>query len=150
VVRLIMMWVRCFFVVTGIWLASGAVMAQAQIDTLRSDSKTISFDKGKRDRFREIYNQYLKEKKIPVKCSYLMLNNLSRAGATLETAEAFDCINSYLALLDQHPGTNLEYLILLEQEDASKYVTLSENPSDRTPKQISDISFSSYLKALAE
>jgi hypothetical protein len=118
-----MMWVRSFLVISLIGLAH-SLMAQAQADSLNSKSKMVGFDKHRRDRFRQIYNLYMKDKKIPVKCSYLMLNNLSRAGSTLETAEAFDCINSYLAILEENQSTRREYRDLIAHELGEEYVTL--------------------------
>jgi hypothetical protein len=78
-------------------------------------------DKGKRERMRRIYNMYLKDKKIPAKCSYLMLNNLSRAGLTIETSDAFDCVNSYLAILDHNQKIDQAYKQIVLEELGKTY-----------------------------
>jgi hypothetical protein len=146
-----MIWVRSFLVI-GLMSLGHCLMAQASQDTLNSDQEMVGFDKGRRDRFRQIYNHYMKDKRLPVKCSYLMLNNLSRAGSTLETAEAFDCINSYLAILEQNQRTWREYRDVIQEELGNEFVAvfnLNEKQAEATWQSTRETCYSGVTGTLS-
>ena len=99
-------------------------VSNAQKLTIPRNDYAVYFkqlDKGKRERLRQIYNLYIKDRKLPMKCSYLVLNNLSRAGATIETPEAFDCINSYLAVLEHDQRLQKQYKSLVTHQVGPEY-----------------------------
>ncbi len=94
--------VRLLIIVVIVCVAGDRIQAQEKAKPGRLEITSHLMDKGKRERLRQIYNRFWRETKIPFKCSYLVLNNLSRAGSTIETGEAFDCINTYLATLEHN------------------------------------------------
>jgi hypothetical protein len=63
------------------------------------------------------------------RCSYLVLSNLARAAESISDNEAFDCINSYLALREEN-RTRLETLFESEiaiTEGSAKLI-ITDNP----------------------
>lgn len=112
--------VRFFVIVVVFCLTSDHLIAQEK-KSVELEIKTALTDKGKRDRLRQIYNRFWKERQIPIKCSYLVLNNLTRAGNSLESAEAFDCVNSFLAATQRNKKLENLYADAVRKELGSSY-----------------------------
>ena len=113
--------VRLLVIAMVICIMSDGIQAQEKVKSARLEITSSLTDKGKRERLRQIYNRFWKETKIPFKCSYLVLHNLSRAGNTIETGEAFDCFNTYLATLEHNRKIQLELAREVEREFGSVY-----------------------------
>ncbi|MBT1706442.1 hypothetical protein [Chryseosolibacter indicus] len=47
----------------------------------------------------ELYDKYLKGYKKAFRCSYLTLDNLSKAAFSIQKSSAFDCLDSHMAVL---------------------------------------------------
>jgi hypothetical protein len=125
--------VRFLIVVVVVCVISDRIQAQEKVKSAKLEITSSLMDKGKRERLRQIYNRFWKETKIPFKCSYLVLNNLSRAGSSIESGEAFDCMNTYLATLEHNRKVQFEFTRELEREFGNVYreVSLQSNAYKR-------------------
>jgi hypothetical protein len=72
--------------------------------------------KKDRDKFKDIYLDFLKEYKQSFKCSYLTLSNLAKAAAFIHSSDAFNCLNSLMVSRGQDLDIQEKYFERISKE----------------------------------
>lgn len=59
----------------------------------------------------ELYDKYLKGYKKAFRCSYFVLDNLSKAAFAIQQSSAFDCLDSHMAVMENSTHQNLDTIL---------------------------------------
>jgi hypothetical protein len=73
-------------------------------------------DKKQQQRFREICQSYFDEQKRAFKCSFLTLDNLAKAAASINYSEVFECLNTQLVSRKKGISIKEKYFKKIEKE----------------------------------